>query len=172
MQLLEQVWKRPLAAAAAAGCLLGALIGLLWPLPAPIALKGDDGPLPLPARAALQRYSEADFALLRDGRLWTGSATAQAGSAKVRSWRLLGVVIRPSGAALVEADRKQARVTLGQALPDGALLRSVSADGIEFERNNCLFKRPLYSLEDIPITSPDCQLPRNAKPPIRSTPSA
>ena len=171
MQLPELVWRRPLLVAASTGCLLGGLLGLLWPLPSPELSGMDDRPMLLPARAAMQRYSEGDFATLREGRLWSGSAGAQAQSETVRSWRLLGVVIRPMRAALVEADRKQVRIGIGQPLPDGTILRSVSEAAIEFERDNCRFQRSLYSREDVPIATADCPASNNANSPTRSTPS-
>jgi hypothetical protein len=171
MQLLEAVWKRPLLAAATAGCLLGCIIGALWPLPPADASGIEDGPLPLPARAAMQRYAEADFAKLRDGRLWTGSAAGQDRSARVSSWRLLGVVTRPAPAALVEANRKQVSVAVGQALPDGTILRSVNSEAIEFERDNCPFQRSLYSVEDVPVATPDCPATNAANPKTRANPS-
>lgn len=171
MQLPEIIWKRPLLAAAAMGCLLGSLVGLFWPLPPTVVSGMDDGPLRLPTRAAVERYSDADFANLRDGRMWSGSASGQAQSETVRSWRLVGVVTRPLLAALIEADRKQIRVAIDQALPDGTILRSVSAEAIEFERDNCRFQRSLYSREDEPISTSGCPVTNNANPPKRSTPS-
>ena len=171
MQLPELVWRRPLLVAASTGCLLGGLVGVLWPLPSPVVSGMEDRPMLSPARAAMQRYSEGDFATLRDGRLWSGSAGAQSQSETVRSWRLLGVVIRPMLAALVEADRKQVRIGIGQPLPDGTILRNVSEAAIEFERDNCTFQRSLYSREDVPIATADCPASNNANPPTRSTPS-
>lgn len=171
MQLPEIVWRRPVLAAAAMGCLLGSLVGLLWPLPPPVVSAMDDGPLRLPTRAAMERFSEADFTLLRDGRMWSGSASGQARSETVRSWRLVAVVTRPLLAALVEAERKQVRVAIGQALPDGTILRSVSAEAIEFERDNCRFRRSLYSRQDEPISTSECPVTNNSNPPTQSTPS-
>lgn len=171
MQLPELVWRRPLLVAASAGCLLGGLLGLLWPLPSPVVSGMDDRPMLLPARAAVQRYSEGDFATLRDGRMWSGSAGAQAQSGTVRTWRLVGVVIRPMRAALVEVDRKQLSIGIGQPLPDATILRRVSEAAIEFERDNCPFQRSLYSREDVPIATADCPASNNANSPTQSTPS-
>lgn len=171
MRFPEIVWRRPLLAAVATGCLVGSLVGALWPLPAAVATGLDADPARVPSRAALVRYSEGDFATLRDGRLWTGSASGQAGSETVSNWRLVGVVTRPLRAALVEADRKQVRVAIGQPLPDGTILRSVSAEAIEFERNSCVFQRSLYSREDEPIPTPNCPATNTATPTTQSTPS-
>ncbi|MES2857697.1 MAG: hypothetical protein V4704_00775 [Pseudomonadota bacterium] len=169
MRLPEFVWKQPLLVAATAGSLLGVVLGVLWPLPSPAASGAVEDAMRVPARAAMERYSEGDFAVLRDGRLWTGSAVAQAGSATVATWRLLGVVTGPARAALVEAGGKQVSVGVGQPLPDGTILRSVSAEAIGFERNACLFQRALYSKEDVPIATAKCPAANNT--PTQSTPN-
>lgn len=170
MRLPELVWKRPLLVAATAGSLLGVMLGMLWPLASSVESGVAEEPIRIPARAAMERYSEADFSTLRDGRLWAGSAVGQGGSAKVASWRLLGVVTGPTRAALVEAGGKQASIGVGQPLPDGSVLRSVSAEAIGFERSACLFERSLYSKEDVPIASTNCPAANN-NPPTQSTPS-
>lgn len=170
MRLPEFIWRRPLLVAATAGCLLGIVLGVLWPLPLPAAAGAAQGPMQVPARAAMQRYSEGDFALVRDGRLWTGSAVAQGGSATVVSWRLLGVVTGPMRAALVEAGGKQVSIAAGQPLPDGTILRSVSSQAIGFERNSCLFQRSLYTKEDVPIATAKCPV-ATTTPQSQPTPS-
>lgn len=164
MQFPELVWKRPFLVAATAGAILGALLGALWPLPVANASGMTDDPMVLPPRSVVLRYAEEDFTSLRDGRLWASSASGQAASATVRSWRLLGVVTRPVGVALVEVDLKSVRVPIGQPLPDGTILRSVNAVAIVFDRDNCLFERSLYSLDDVPIATPDCPATNNATP--------
>lgn len=158
-------------AALTMGALVGGLVGALLPLPAAGDAAISDGTLPVPPRAAMQRYSEADFAKLRDGALWGGSTTAQGSPATVSSWRLLGVVTGPVQAALVESSQKQFRVLSGQPLPDGSLLLRVNSGGIEFERGKCPFQRSLYSPVDVPIATSNCPASNNATPPNRSKPS-
>lgn len=156
MQAPDFLGKHLWPTAAVAGLLLGVAGGLLWPLPNVAVAKADELSVAVPSRAALSRYSDADFSRVRDGTLWSGSTGAQAGSAKVSNWRLLGVLLRPWHAALVEAEKKQSRVGVDQALPDGAILRRVTAEGIEFERKGCHFRQPLYLADEVPIPSAGC----------------
>ena len=156
MRIVEWAVGKPYSAASLAGCLLGIAIGLAWPVPDRSPSNAEDLSASVPSRAAMQRYSEADFSKIRDGDLWTGSAGAQQTSAKLSNWQLRGVLLRPVHAAMVEAEKKQVRVVVGGALPDGAILQRVSADYIEFTRKRCTYRRPLYSSDDIALPSAGC----------------
>ena len=156
MRIVEWAASKPYSAAALAGCLLGLVIGLAWPVPDPAPSNTEGLSASVPSRATMQRYSEADFSTIRDGDLWSGSAGGQQTSAKLSNWKLRGVLLRPVHAAMVEAEKKQVRVVVGDALPDGAILQRVSADYIEFTRKRCTYRRPLYSSDDIPLPSTGC----------------
>lgn len=156
MGIVEWASGKPYSAAALAGCLLGIAIGMAWPVPDPAPSNAEDLSVSIPSRAAVQRHSEADFSRVRDGDLWSGSAGGQQTSAKLSNWKLRGVLLRPVHAAMVEAEKKQVRVVVGDALPDGATLQRVSADYIEFTRKRCTYRRPLYSSDDIALPSAGC----------------
>jgi hypothetical protein len=83
----------------------------------------------------------------------------------MRSWRLLGVVLRPQGAALVQVDNRQISVALGEQLPGGAQLVAVRADSVEFLQGQCSYRRSLYATVDQPLPSDGCPAaPDNAAP--------
>lgn len=156
MLLPELLRRNALAAGAAAGVLLGLGVGLAWPLPDVQPPAGGDMQLAVPSRSALERYSEGDFAKLRSGTLWSGSGAAQAGSPMISTWRLLGVVLRPAGAALIQSDNRQLRVVIGDALPDGGTLLVVRADSVEFRQGQCRYRRSLYAPADQPLPGDGC----------------
>jgi hypothetical protein len=156
MALPDLVRAHALAAGAVAGLLLGVAGGLLWPLPAATAPAAGDLQLALPTRAALARYSDADFAALRNSPLWSGSAGGQAAGANMKSWRLLGVVTRPTGAALVQVDNRQLNVPVGAQLPDGAQLVAVGPNAVLFRRGDCDFRRTLYATADVALPTEGC----------------
>lgn len=156
MPLVEVARRHPWAVGAAAGALLGLAAGLLWPLPSVPPGAAADLQVALPARGALERYSEADFAVLRNSPLWSGSAGAQAGAPNMASWRLVGVVLRPGGAALVQAENRQLSVAVGALLPDGAQLVAVGPDAVVFRRGGCDYRRQLYATADESLPSDGC----------------
>lgn len=156
MPLADLVRRHAWASGALAGALLGLAGGLVWPLPAVPKSAAGDLQVVLPPRAALERYVEADFAVVRNSSLWSGSAGAQAGSATMPSWRLLGVVLRPEGVALVQADNRQSRVPVGAELPDGAQLVGVEGDAVVFRRAGCDYRRTLYATTDEALPSDGC----------------
>ena len=156
MLLPEPLRRHPVLAGAFVGLLLGAAGGLLWPLPEVTAGSSTDMQLAVPARSALVRYAEADFAALRGGSLWSGSGAAQGGSPKIGTWKLLGVVMRPQAGALVQAENRQVRIGIGQPLPDGGVLIGVSADAVEFSVGQCNYRRSLYAAVDVPLPTQGC----------------
>lgn len=156
MLLPEPLRRNAVSVGAAAGLLLGLAGGLAWPLPRAQGPASGELRLAVPPRSALERYSEADFAALRSGTLWSGSGAAQAGSSKMTTWRLLGVVLRPAGVALIQADNRQMRVAVGAALPDGGTLLAVRADSVEFQQGQCNYRRALYSPADQPLPGDGC----------------
>ena len=159
MRVIELLQRRRMVLAALAGLAIGGLVGGAWP-PAPVeAAAMSDPQVALPTRQQLARYQEADFARLRDGRLWQGSGSSQSGSAKLSGWRLLGVLAGSAQTAFVQIDRGNdvQQVVAGEALPDGSPLLAVTTSGIEFERGGCRFQRALYAAQDVAIASPGCE---------------
>lgn len=156
MLLPEPLRRNAVVVGAAAGVLLGLVGGLSWPLPRVQGSASGEIRLAVPPRSALERYSDADFAALRSGTLWTGSGAAQAGAPKMSTWRLVGVVLRPAGVALIQADNRQLRAGVGDALPDGGTLLAVRADSVEFKQGQCNYRRALYSPADQPLPSDGC----------------
>lgn len=156
MLLPDYLRTHPVAVSAIAGMLLGTVAGLVWPLPPASAASGTDMQLSLPARRALERYAEADFAALRGGTLWSGSGATQGGSTKIGNWKLLGVVLRPQTGALVQDGKLQLRVGIGQPLPDGGILVGVSADSVEFRVGQCNYRRSLYAKTDQSLATEGC----------------
>lgn len=159
MRVIDRLQRHRSWLAVFAGAALGAGIGLLWPAEPLADGVADDAALVVPTRQQLARYNEADFAKLRDGRLWTGSGPAQSGDARLSGWRLLGVVAGPAQTAFVQVDggRDVQQVVVGEALPDGSSLLAVTAGGIEFERRGCRFQRALYAAQDVAIAGPGCE---------------
>jgi hypothetical protein len=156
MLLPEPLRRNAVFVGAAAGLLLGLAGGLAWPLPRVPGPTGGEIRLAVPPRSALERYSEADFAALRSGTLWSGSGATQAGSRKISTWRLLGVVLRPAAVALIQAGNRQLRIGVGEGLPDGGTLLAVRADSVEFQQGQCNYRRALYSPADQPLPSDGC----------------
>lgn len=156
MLLPEFMRRHVVAAAAAVGAIVGLIGGLAWPLPSVPSHGGGGLQLAIPPRSALDRYSEADFARLRNTTLWAGSAPAQGGTANMPSWQLVGVVLRPVPAALVKAENRQLRVAVGEALPDGTRLLAVRADAVDFMQGQCSYRRPLYGSADQPLPLAGC----------------
>ena len=158
MRAIERLRARRFLLPVLAGLAIGTVAGLLWPAPPSARQDAPDAPLSVPGRQELARFHEADFAKLRDGRLWGGSSRGQPGSAKLSGWRLLGVLAGSAQTAFVQADRAAEirQVTVGEALPDGTELLGVTAGGIDFQRNGCRFRRALYATEDVAIPSAGC----------------
>lgn len=159
MRVIDRLQRHRLVLSVLAGVALGGIVGLLWPAEPLSGDVADDPGLVVPTRQQMARYSEADFAKLRDGRLWSGSGSGQSGDAKLSGWRLLGVVAGPAQTAFVQVDggRDVQHVVAGEVLPDGSTLIAVAPGGIEFERRGCRFQRALYAAQDVVIAGPGCE---------------
>lgn len=158
MRAVDYLRRYPLGSFAVAGGVLGVLIGLLWPTDTALAATAPEEKLVLPTRQQITRFNEAEFAKVRDGRLWAGSGSGQSQNAKMSGWRLLGILVRPAQAAFIQVDKgkKTEQVAVGEQLPDGATLLGVAATSIEFDRRGCRFQRALYAVEDVPVGGSGC----------------
>lgn len=162
MQVPEPIARHPVLVALALGLLVGALVGAAWPVPRTVASTDAEATFALPAPSTLRRYDEARFQTVRQAPIWGAAGAGTPGAEANRpTWRLAGIILRPTPAALVAAgnDPKVTQVKVGATLPGGERLERVSRGGIEFLRDGCLTQRDLYATVDPNATSKCAQAP-------------
>lgn len=151
MVLVEWVQRRRLLAAALAGAVMGAVVGLFLPIRAADPPKADEANWSLPNAQALKRFSDNSFQSVRAAKFWGELLMpGQRGNEKkVASWTLTGIVTRPLLQVSVTEQGKQGKpeqtwVRVGGKLPDGAVLDSISRDRVWFIKDGCKQVRSLY----------------------------
>ena len=146
MRLVDAIRHRPWLAAVLGGALLGGVIGLFLPIRAADPPKADAVDWTLPTAQSLKRFREDQYQLVRGARYWGELAAAGGRRAAPLNWTPVAILTRPSVRVAVSvAGKKETQwVRLGEALPDGATLMSVTRDRIWFEKDGCRRERPLY----------------------------
>lgn len=165
MRLPDAIARHPLLAAACAGLLLGTVVGAAWPVPDAPAGADAQAEFSLPAPASLRRYDEARFQTVRGASIWGSGGADEPGAQQQRpTWRLAGIILRPTPAALVATDNdpRVIQVKVGATLPGGERLERVTRGGIEFLRDGCLTQRELYATVDPNATATCAPAPGGA----------
>ena len=146
MRPVEWLQAEPLAAAGMLGLLLGVVLGLLWPIEVPPAHRQRAEAWTAPAGLNTARPLEREFTTVRGAQIW-GDDAAVAGT-KRSMWRLTGIIADPLPAALVLSDGSTdvKRVRAGGALPDGGVVKQITASGVSYVREGCTYERLLYGL--------------------------
>ncbi len=148
MRAVEWTQQQPTQAAAVFGLVVGAIVGFTWPIGVPATEQSRGDAWQRPAELANARGDEKEFGQLRDAPIWGDSALGVNGAAidKKTMWRLTGIIADPSLAALVilEGAAEAKRVYAGGALPDGGVIKEISASSVVFERGGCVYERLLY----------------------------
>lgn len=152
MALVESLRTRPLLAFALLGALAGSSFGLLHPIaPAAAERSGTELTWQLPPLSVVARFDEKQFAAVQQRNIWGNDAISSAGGTgadgkSVLPWRLTGIILEPVPMALVLADGSVtvSRVGVGETLPDGGVLRAVTATHIAYQNQGCDVERRLY----------------------------
>lgn len=166
MRAADYLQQRPLPVILAVGALLGLLVGVVWPVPEPVAAAAGESAWGLPAPAAIVRYDEARFAKVRGASIWGVNGTNSSAGAKRPGWRLSGIIVDPSVTALVapDGDSHVAHIRVGDLLPGGGKVVRIGSDGLVFTRDGCTYERTLYSTVD-PKENAPCTPPAAAQRP-------
>lgn len=152
MALVESLRTRPLLVFALLGAVAGSSLGLLRPI-APAASERSSAELEwqLPPISVVPRFDEKQFAAVQKRNIWGNDATTSSGGSgpdgkPVLPWRLTGIILEPVPMALVLADGSTtvSRVAVGEALPDGGVLRAVTPTQITYDSEGCDVERRLY----------------------------
>ena len=161
MRVVEWVQSQPLAAAAVAGVLVGALAGLAWPITVPPAPRVRPDLWSPPGMAAAQPR-ESEFSKVRDAPIW-GDSPADAGGPKRANWRLTGIISHPVPAVLVLEDgsTELKRLTVGQSLPDGGSIRQILPSSVRYALEGCTHERLLYGPAE-PAAAEPCEVDAQA----------
>jgi len=147
MALPELVRRRGLAAAALAGVLVGAVIGLFLPIRAAAPPKPDDTPWSLPNAQETRRFRFDQFQSVQSARYWGDLRQAGSRAAPATQWTLAAIVTQPRlWVAVNESGKAQKSVWvgIGETMPDGATLVAANRDSIWFEKDGCRRLRKLY----------------------------
>ncbi len=147
MARLDLFRRHLLPSAAAAGMLLGTIVGLFLPIRAATPPKAGTEAWSLPGGAETSRFREDAYATLRSARFWSNVETPGRRSAPRMEWSLTAIITRPMPmAAITLPSGTQATnlVPVGSNLPDGSTLARVSRDAVWFEKDGCLRERRLY----------------------------
>ncbi|WHZ19773.1 MAG: hypothetical protein OJF55_001922 [Rhodanobacteraceae bacterium] len=131
---------------------LGLLTGWLANgLPPPPSHLTESNAWNLPDKDALNRYHAADFQTLTQSGAWKPPAgTHVAGGSdegtQPGGWKLVGIVTAAGPYALVlpQGGGTTQRLTIGEKLPDGATIRQINHESIEFVTAGCTQTRELF----------------------------
>lgn len=153
MQLPAWATRHPWLAAMGACAVLGLAVGWLANSlpPAPERLTESDA-WSLPDRDALNRYHAATFQLLTQAGAWKPPAGVHAAggiggdATQSGGWRLVGIVTADGPYALVlpQGGGQTQRLTIGAKLPDGATIKQIDPESIEFVAAGCVQTRELF----------------------------
>ena len=146
MSVVERLRAQPWLAAAAAGALVGIIIGLFLPIRAASPPKASDDAWVLPTPASIKRFDEAGYQSVRSAGFWGEiKAPGERGRPVVR-WNLGAIVTRPTVQVAVTTPGKNgvSWVRQGAALPDGAIFVAATRDTVWFEKDGCKRARKLY----------------------------
>lgn len=146
MQLAEVIQRRPLLVWALAGLVVGATLGLLWPVNVPSLGAQRVQEWAPPSGLNDLRPSEKEFAVARDAAVWGGAGGGALG-VKPTVWRLAGIISDPFPAALVFAGTATdaQRIGIGGSLPDGGVIKQIAASGVVYALEGCTYGRDLYA---------------------------
>lgn len=142
--------------------LLGAFIvgiigGAGWP-PPPLPKSSDStNSWSLPPLSDIARHNPKDLATVTTGIRWNSEAGGVMGENS--AWTLAGIVRAPNPVALVMSAKekdKVHRIGIGQPLPDGSVLQSVSGDQIATKLDTCITTYQLFQVQAI-AKSDDCE---------------
>lgn len=166
MRVLDAARRHPIAAASAAGALLGAVIGLFLPIRAPDAPKSDAAGWDMPTAQSLKRFHLDQYQEVRSARFWGDLASPGTRSNTASGWTLSAIVTRPvlRVAVQIQGKRETTWVQPGGALPDGARLVSATRDAIRFEKDGCVRERALYQVKNEKAAADACIDGTPAKP--------
>ncbi len=146
MLLAELIQRRPLVVWSLAGLVVGAIVGLAWPVnvPPPDAQRMQQWAPP----GALDklRPSEKEFSTVRDAPAWGGGSAGVPG-VKLTVWRLAGIISDPFPAALVFSGNATdaQRIRVGGSLPDGGVIKQIASSGVVYALEGCNYGRDLYA---------------------------
>lgn len=148
MQFAEIIQRRPLLVWALAGLVVGATLGLVWPVNVPSLSTQRVQEWALPAGLNDLRSSEKEFATARDAAVWGGGGGGGgAPGVKPTVWRLAGIISDPFPTALVFAGTATdaQRIRIGGSLPDGGVIKQIAASGVVYALEGCTYGRDLYA---------------------------
>lgn len=152
MQIPAWATRHPWFASMGTCVVLGLLVGWLANgLPPPSSHLTESNAWNLPDKHALNRYDAAAFQTLTQTGAWKPPAGAHvAGGGGSDSapggWKLVGIVTADGPYALVlpQDGGKTERLTIGEKLPDGATIRQIHHESIEFVTAGCTQTRELF----------------------------
>lgn len=153
---------------------LGLLVGWLANgLPAAPTHLAESNAWNLPDKDALNRYHAADFQTLTQSGAWkppAGAHIAGGGSgadAQPGGWKLVGIVTAAGPYALVlpQGGGTTQRLTIGDKLPDGATIRQINRESIEFVTAGCTQTRELFPVPGSSTTRNQTCKPAAGDPP-------
>ncbi|MBS0381174.1 MAG: hypothetical protein JSR56_01970 [Proteobacteria bacterium] len=153
MQLPAWAVRHPWLAGITACVVVGVLAGWLANgLPAPPSHLTESNAWSLPDKNALNRYDAAAFQALTQSGAWQPPAGAHvaggSGGAGTQpgGWKLVGIVTASGPYALVlpQGGGTTQRLTIGEKLPDGATIRQIHHESIEFVAAGCTQTRELF----------------------------
>ena len=154
MAIADLLVRHRFLAAALAGGVIGAAIGLFLPIRAADPPKAEEAAWSLPDAQALKRYRDDQFQTVRRARFWGELATpGRPAENQTSAWSLSAIVTRPIIQVAVSVGGKPAQtwVRLGGELPDGATLVAVNRDQVWFEKDDCKRVRSLYQNKTKPV---------------------
>lgn len=171
MRLLELMRSHMFVSLAAAGAVLGIVVGLFLPIRAASPASGDALQWGLPTVQSIRRFDTSEYELLKTARFWSTDASGQ-GERRNSGWALRAIMTSPvaQAAILAQGATTQTWVRVGGSLPDGATLVALDRDTVWFDQEGCRRAKRLYVGEAGAVaTGPgtDCigQAPRLQAPP-------
>ena len=151
MALVDLLQRKPMPAAVMAGAIMGAVVGLFLPIRAADPPKAEEATWSLPNAQALKRFSDNTYQSVRSAKFWGDLLMpGQRGTEKKQAtWTLTGIVTSPVVQVSVSEAGKQGQpvqtwVRVGEKLPDGAVLDTVTRDRIWVTKDDCKRVKSLY----------------------------
>lgn len=131
-------------------CAIGIAIGAAWPPPPLPKPTADGNTWSMPPEVDVRRHVPQDMATVTSGMRWNGDAdNPEAGASR---WRLAGITEGAGPAILVITSQNQAkaqRVSPGERLPDGSVLKQVQGDRALIAHGNCIMTYQLFHAQTI-----------------------
>lgn len=169
MRLIERLRAHPWLAAACAGGLVGAVIGLFLPIRAAAPPKAGEAGWALPTRGMIERFDEGKYLSVRSARFWGEIGSPGARGARTAAWTVGGIVTRPAIRVALATPGKPgvSWVRTGDTLPDGSTLVAANRDTIWYEKDGCRRARTLYVK---PTAESDACIGAKDKPAVAAPP--